>query len=216
MPDAPPPPGRSIGVIALGQVPVDAFAALKPFFDSVELMELDVPPRDRLLTHRGLIHHAIDASSAPWLLILRSRETIDADLAKEIDRAAVEIPRAWGYRIRTQPLYAGEPLCIDDAASGEIRLINRRHARFDKEGKEEEMRVHGTVVRLDAPLRAITFASTDEHKAWLAANGVPHSLLRRVLVFAHDALVTGAWFRSRATLRYLWLEAGFDRGRARG
>jgi hypothetical protein len=206
-----PPPDRSLGVIAIGAVAIDAFATLEPLFGSVELLEIDVPPCDPLLLHRALIHQAVDASSARWFLILRERESVDAALASELARAAVDAPRAWGYRLRTQPLYAGEPLLIGDDG-GEIRLFHRRHGRFDKDGKEPEMRVQGTVVRLEQPLRAVTFASAGEHRAWLAAHCIPHSLVRRLLIFAHGAIVTGAWFRSRATLQYLWIEAGYDRG----
>lgn len=208
MPD--PQPDRSLGVIAFGNVGIESFATLEPLFGTVELLELDVPPRDPLLAHRALIHDAVDASGAKWFLILRERETVDAALAAEIDRAVSDTPRAWGYRVRTQPTYAGKPLLLG-GGGGEIRLFHRRHGRFDKEGKEPEMRVQGTVVRLEQSLHAVTYASPTEHRAWLARHGVPHSLLRRLLLFAHDAIVTGAWRRSRATLRYLWIEAGYDR-----
>jgi hypothetical protein len=49
----------------------------------------------------------------------------------------------------------------------------------------------------------------DEHRQYLEKNAVPHSLLRRVLLFAHDAVVTRA--ADANTLRYLWIESGFDK-----
>ena len=48
----------------------------------------------------------------------------------------------------------------------------------------------------------------DEHRQYLEKNAVPHSTLRRALLFAHDVVVTRA--RDANTLRYLWIEAGFD------
>jgi hypothetical protein len=60
------------------------------------------------------------------------------------------------------------------------------------------------------PLRSVSFDSVEEHRAYLEKNAVPHSMLRRLLLFAHDAAVTRA--RDANTLRYLWLEAGFDSG----
>jgi hypothetical protein len=67
--------------------------------------------------------------------------------------------------------------------------------------------VEGEVGRIAAPLRAASFASTDDHLAQLRAHGVARASASRVLVFVRDALATGA--RDRNTLRYLWLEAGF-------
>ena len=67
----------------------------------------------------------------------------------------------------------------------------------------------------------MSFASVEEHREYLAKNAVPHSLLRRLLLFAqprwHDpgemvkiAIVTRA--HDANTLRYLWIEAGYDQG----
>jgi hypothetical protein len=54
----------------------------------------------------------------------------------------------------------------------------------------------------------VTFATAEEHRAHLAAKAAPHSWLRRVLLFTSYALSTRA--RDRNTLRYLWVEAGYD------
>ena len=72
------------------------------------------------------------------------------------------------------------------------------------------MGVQGTVVRLNGALTAVTFASAGEHRHYLAKTAVPHSALRRTLIFARNALLTGA--RDPNTLRYLWIEAAFDHG----
>jgi hypothetical protein len=54
----------------------------------------------------------------------------------------------------------------------------------------------------------VTFATAEEHRAHLAAKAAPHSTLRRVLLFLSYAVTTKA--RDANTLRYLWIEAGFD------
>ena len=110
----------------------------------------------------------------------------------------------WGFRIRTVPLYAGKPLRIESQA-GDLRLFHRRH--FLRRG---EMGVQGTVVRLNGALTALTFASANEHRDYLARTLVPHSSLRRMLIFARNVLLTRA--RDANTIRYLWIEAGFDHG----
>jgi hypothetical protein len=56
----------------------------------------------------------------------------------------------------------------------------------------------------------MSFDSVTAHREYLEKSGVPHSLLRRLLLFAHHAIVTRA--RDANTLRYLWIEAGYDHG----
>ncbi|HVR38579.1 MAG TPA: hypothetical protein VMU84_05750, partial [Thermoanaerobaculia bacterium] len=72
----------------------------------------------------------------------------------------------------------------------------------------EEVTVQGTVIRLAAALRSMTFASAEEHATYLAKNAAPHSWLRRALLFAR--YVAGTRARDANTLRYLWIEAGYD------
>jgi hypothetical protein len=79
--------------------------------------------------------------------------------------------------------------------------------RFANKGEWTEMQIQGTVVRLENVLRSVTFESVDAHRAYLEKTGVPHSGLRRVLLFLRDARTM-----DRNTLRYIWTEAGFDRG----
>jgi hypothetical protein len=193
---------QQLSVVTLGHVHVDDLTALTPHFLKVEQLVLDVAPRDELVQHRAELNRAIDAASGDWILIVRERETVDDALAREI-AAATTAGKARGFRIRSIPYYAGKPLQI--GASSELRLLHRRYyLRFAK-----EMQVQGTVVRLEEPLRSQSFASAEEHRAYLEKNAVPHSWLRRALLFAHDAVVTRA--RDANTLRYLWIESGFDK-----
>jgi len=193
---------QQLSVVTLGHVHVDDLTALTPHFQKVEQLVLDIAPRDELPKHRAELNRAIDAASGDWILIVRERETVDDALAREI-AAATQAGKARGFRIRSIPFYAGQPLRIGESA--ELRLFHRRYyMRF-----AAEMQVQGTVVRLEQPLRSQSFASVEEHRQYLEKNAVPHSLLRRVLLFAHDAAVTRA--RDGNTLRYLWIESGFDK-----
>jgi hypothetical protein len=197
-------PAAHLSVVTFGHVHVDDLTALTPHFRKVEQLVLDIAPRDELIAHRAELNRAIDAAGGDWILIVREREAVDGALAAEI-AAATQAGKAHGFRIRSIPFYGGKPLRI--GAANELRLFHRRHyLRYAK-----EMQVQGTVVRLEQPLRSQSFASVEEHRAYLEKNAVPHSLLRRVLLFAHDAVVTRA--RDANTLRYLWIEAGFDHPR---
>lgn len=192
-----------LAVITLGHVHTDDLLPLTKHFEHLEQLVLDVAPRDPLVQHRAELNRAVDAASTDWLLVVREREIVDDALAQEVLQAATAA-KAWGFRIRSIPFYAGQPLRIggDD---GELRLFHRRH--FIRRG---EMAVQGTVIRLEQPLRSITFESADAHRDYLAKNGVPHSALRRVLLFLHHVVTTRTLDRN--TLRYLWIEAGFDHG----
>jgi hypothetical protein len=144
------------------------------------------------------LNRAIDAASSDWVLVLREREFVDAALAEEIARVMAAAD-AWGFRIRVVPMYAGKPLRVGGDA-GELRLFHRRHLI-----RRGDFAVQGTVIRLQHPLMARTFDSAEEHRAYLEKSGVPHSSLRRALLFLRNARTF-----DRNTLRYLWIEAGFD------
>ncbi len=189
-----------LSLIAVGHLPAEAVAPLLARFERIEVLELDVPPRDDLAVHRAELNRAVDAAENDWIVIVRERESVDEALAAEIAEA-VGAAKAWGFRIQSIPYYAGKPLRIG-RAEGELRLMQRRHVL-----RRGELAVQGTVVRLAHPFRSITFASADEHRAHLAERGKPRSFLGRALLFVRYVLGTRA--RDANTLRYLWVEAGF-------
>jgi hypothetical protein len=206
-------PGLSI--IAFGHVHAEDVMALSEQFVPIEILALDVPPRDPIARHRAEFHRAVDAAANDWLLIVREREKVDAPLAQEIGEAA-NGGKARGFRIRAVPQYAGKPLRIGSvggvADAGEVRLFHRRNfLRFANKGEWSEVTVQGSVIRLHQTLRSVSFATPEEHGQYLAKNGVPHSALRRLLIFAHHVVLTRA--RDRNTWRYLWIEAGYDHER---
>jgi hypothetical protein len=193
-----------LGVITLGHVHAEELSALTPYLQHLEQLVLDVPFDDPLSKHRAELNRAVDAASDDWLLIVREREVVDDEIAKEITDA-MRAQTAWGFRIRSVPMYAGKPLRVG-MNDGELRLFHRRHLL-----RRGELGVQGTVIRLNHVLRSMSFDSVDVHREYLAKNGVPHSLLRRLLLFVHHVVVTRA--RDANTLRYLWIEAGYDHGR---
>ena len=196
-----------LSVIALGDVHAEDLAALTTRFEHIEQLVLDIPPRDALAKHRAEFNRAVDAATADWVLVMRERETIDDALAQEIVDAA-KADKARGFRIRSTPFYAGLPLRVTHG-EGEVRLFHRRnYLRYANKGEWDEITVQGPVVRLANALRSVTFQTAEEHRAHLASKAAPHSTLRRVLLFVSYAIATKA--RDKNTLRYLWIEAGYD------
>lgn len=190
----------TLSVIALGHVHTEAIEPLTSHLTRLEQVVTNLPPQASLVASRAEINRAIDAAANDWILILREREIVDAPLAEEIARS-LGAADAWGFRIRVAPIYAGKPLRLGSHA-GELRLFHRRHLL-----RRGDLAVQGTVIRLGHPLQALTFDSYQQHRSYLEKHGVPHSSLRRALLFLRNARTLDA-----NTLRYLWIEAGFDSG----
>ena len=196
-----------LSIVTLGDVHAEHLAPLSERFERLEQLVLDVNPRDPLARHRAEFNRAVDAASHDWILIVRERERIDEPLASEIASAANDA-RAWGFRIRVVPSYAGRPLRLGDG-DGEVRLFHKRHyLRFANKGEWEDVNVQGTIVRLSSELRTVTFESVAEHRAYREKTSRRHSMVRQVVLFVRNAIGTGTVDRN--TLRYLWVEAGFE------
>jgi len=192
----------TLSIVTLGHVHAEDLTALTPHFAKVEQLVLDIPPRNDLAQHRAELNRAVDAASGDWVLIVREREIVDEALANEI-ASAIPVGAARGFRIRALAIYSGKALRLGADDGGELRLFHRRY--FLRRG---EIGVQGTVMRLKNILRAMSFDSPVAHRDQLAKSGVPHSGLRHVLLFIRYAL--GARTFDTNTLRYLWIEAGFD------
>jgi hypothetical protein len=190
-----------LGVITLGHVHAEELEPLTKHFEHLEQLVLDIAPRASLEEHRAELNRAVDAATDDWLLILREREVVDEPLAIEIAEA-MQASKAWGFRIRSIPIYAGKPLRLG-GEEGELRLFHRRHLL-----RRGDVAVQGTVVRLKNVLRSVSFDSSAAHREQLSKTGVPHSGLRHVLLFIRYAL--GAKTLDANTLRYLWIEAAYD------
>ena len=190
---------NELSIVTLGHIHTEAIESLTPHCSRIEQLVTELPPRIAFVDKRAELNRAIDAASADWILVMREREFVDAGLAEEIARVMAAAD-AWGFRIRVSPMYAGKPLRLGGDA-GELRLFHRRHLI-----RRGDFAVQGTVIRLQHPLTARTFDSADEHRAYLEKSGVPHSSLRRALLFLRNARTF-----DRNTLRYLWIEASFDK-----
>lgn len=196
-----------LSIITLGDVHTEHLAPLSERFDRLEQLVLDINPRDALSRHRPEFHRALDASSADWILVVREREMVDDALAAEIGASASEA-KAWGFRMRVVPFYAGKPLHLHDKSGGEVRLFHKRHyLRFSNRGEWEEVAVQGTIIRMESALRMLTFDSVEQHRTYLEKTAARRSALKRLLVFVRDAAGTATLDRN--TLRYIWTEAGF-------
>lgn len=195
-----------LSVVALGDVHAEDIAALTPHFVRIEQLVLDIAPRDPLSKHRAELNRAIDAATADWVLVLRERELVDEEAAREI--AAATSAAARGFRMRAVPFYDGRPLRIG-TPQWEMRLFHRRYyMRYANKGEWQDITVQGSVVRLERELRSVTFRTAAEHRQWLVANAAPHSAVRRVLLFVRHVLSVRTLDGN--TLRYLWNEAAFD------
>ena len=188
----------TLSVVALGDVRSDAFAPLTLHFSKLEHVVTNLRARADFAAERAELNHAVDAAGHDWVLILRERERVDGSLAEEI-ASAINSGEAWGFRIRVRVMYAGSPLRLGEGA-GELRLFHRRHLL-----RRGELAVQGTVIRLRHSLTRQSFESHAEHRSYLQERGVPHSMLRRTLLFLRNARTL-----DRNTLRYIWIEAGFD------
>ncbi len=201
----------SISVIAIGPVLADATAELVRRFSTIEQIDLDLPRDAALAATAAELNRAMDGAACDWLLILRSHERVVHELADEIGACIGPNPRAWAYRIRSETIYCGSPLALGDAGEGEIRLLHRRHARFNREAPGG-MKAQGTVIRINQPLVSVTFSSVEEHSAWLAERGRQRSTSARIARFLGSAFASGILRIRTNEARYLWTDAGWERG----
>jgi len=192
-----------LSIVTLGHVHEQDITALTAHFTRIEQLVLDINPRQPLAKHRAELNRAIDAGTNDWLLIMREPEIVDEALAAEII-ASISASKAWGFRIRTLPIYAGKPLRLR-LDEGEIRLFHKRHYLRHA----EDTSIQGTVVRLQNTFRALTFESAAAHREYLVRTAIPRSILRRTVFFLRDAIAMRT--ADGNTLRYIWTEAGFAR-----
>lgn len=202
-------PRPSLSIITLGHVHTEDLGALTPHFGALEQLVLDVPPRDPVAAHRAEFNRAVDAASHDWVAIVRERESVDDALASEMARA-IAGGSARGFRIRSEVIYRGKPLRIG-SSEGDVRMFHRRYyLRYAGKGEWTRLAIQGTVVRLESALQSTSFATAKEHAQQLGREGVANPFVLRILRFA--AYAVGTRTADANTLRYLWVEAGYDRG----
>jgi hypothetical protein len=205
--------GVALTVVLAGAGSREGAGALEASFPSVEYLFAD----DAATAEQRLrsINLAVDSAAGDWILLLRPGETVTPALAQEIALHIVERRTSWACRIRVRHLYAGRPLPLERDREGEVRLYHRRHARF-RWREREEIVLQGPVLRLTSPLVAILYESVDDHRASLAAGGMPRSCARRVGVFLALVKLHPAAILSASASVFLWNEAAFDFGGRKG
>lgn len=200
-----------LSIFALGHVTGDDVAALPERFAATELLAIDLPADADLSESQSLLRTSVNSARHDWIFLVRGGEVVGGDLAEEMKGALAAPPRAWGFRLRVTPTYGGDPLLLPVRHGGEIRLFHRRHVRFDVRNRTGEMNVEGAVVRLQHALTMEAFPSAEAHRAWLEPRAKRRPALGRIALFVRNAIVSGALWRSPATLRFLWIEAGWNR-----
>jgi hypothetical protein len=196
-------------MLTLGQCDPSDWRQLEERFRLDHIAGHEADPAAGLDENAAVINDAIDRASA-WLLILRPGEHVSPELTEEIARIVVDPPSVSACRIVVMELSGGRPLWRRNRREGgEIRLLHTKRGRFVKKEGRWVMQIRGTVVRAGKELTRVVWSSEEEHRRHLEAVGVPHSTLRRVLVFA------GALWRERRRLtrtavRAIWLDAGWD------
>lgn len=200
-------------VISVGNLGRAAIDALRDHF-ALSLVEIDRGSSQELFRWSDFadpINREIDEASG-WVLLLREGEVVTPSLAVEIERIAVDKPVAWAFRLESLLHYCGRPLYRRQRKEGgEIRLFHGRKCRFLPRGSTKVLQSRGTVVRIAVPLERDLHDSRESHLRALEAEGVPHSPLRRFLVFL-SRLWRDRWRLTGPSVRFHWREAGWDRG----
>lgn len=137
----------------------------------------------------GAVSPAVAANESVWVLYIRAGEMLPRALAREISRAVSTNPRAFAYRIRRRLFDRTVPLLVEDPLDrdGEIRLMHRRRARFQPDGR---LTLQGTVVRLGEELHVEVRESGLVEVAGKRRGAVLRILLRRPWLILHPPTLT--------------------------
>ena len=141
-------------LVCAGPHPFSERAAAILREEGIDAHPLPVPPVDPFLPVEALasaVGPMLQSQDSEWVLYLRAGELIPRALAREIAKAVPSEPRAFAYRIRRRLFDRTVPLLVHDPIEreGEIRLLHRRRARFQRDGR---LTLQGTVIRLIEPL----------------------------------------------------------------
>jgi hypothetical protein len=200
---------RDITVILFGELGSADISGLQAQAET-EVIAAPLPPDAPLIESRAIVNPIVDEARADWILLLRGGEVVTPALAAEIIAATAEPSRAWGYRLPREALYCGVPLPSRSDRVGEIRLFHRRHARLVENPGSRELKVQGSVIRLEGSLRAVLYDSVAAHRKALAESGRRRKgAFARIALFLRCALRDNSIF-SAAALRYAWQESAYE------
>jgi hypothetical protein len=185
-------------LLLLGEVPDTALQPLGKAGVDASIVPTPAPASLTLATSGRELNRFIDDATSDWVMVVRSHEAVESELAVEIVEA-IRSDRAWGYRLSVDDYYCGALLARGRSA-GEIRLFPGAR----------EMLVQGTVVRLRNSLRRENFATRAEHAAFLSARFPRHSFLGRGVGFVSSIFRRGAIFRGWTAIGHAWVESAFN------
>ena len=159
-------------------------------------------------------NHAATLASHDWILSLDADERVTPQLAEEIRSLLATKPAAAGYRVPRVSFYFGRWMRTTDMYPDyQLRLYDRRRARWDGRYVHESVRADGAVDYLKSDLQHYPYRDLSEHLirmdryTTLAAQQM-HEQGRR-------ATVMGLLIHPRlAFLRNYILKGGFRDGKA--
>jgi glycosyltransferase involved in cell wall biosynthesis len=159
-------------------------------------------------------NHAASLARNNWILSLDADERVPPALAEEIRLLQATEPAAHGYRMPRVSFYFGRWIRTTDMyPDHQLRLYDRRHARFDGKYVHESVRADGAVGRLRNELEHHPYRDLSEHLirmdryTTLAARQM-HEQGRRATVFGLLVHPRLAFFRNYV------LKGGFRDGKA--
>ena len=157
---------------------------------------------------------AVDAAAHDWVLALDADERITPALREEIQALRVQ-GFAWaGYRIPRAAFYLGRWIKATDWwPDPQVRLFDRRRARWEGELVHESVRVRGPMGRLRAEMAHYPYRNVSDHLRKIDSYTTlwaqqMHAAGRRARTI--DLLFAPNW----AFFRNYFLKRGFRLGRA--
>jgi glycosyltransferase involved in cell wall biosynthesis len=157
---------------------------------------------------------AVDAARHDWVLALDADERITASLRDEIQALRCSGFGAAGYRIPRAAFYLGRWIKATDWwPDPQVRLFDRRRARWEGQLVHESVRVRGPLGRLHAEMAHYPYKSVSDHLGKIDRYTTlwarqMHAAGRRVRTI--DLLFAPNW----AFFRNFFLKRGFLLGRA--
>jgi len=109
-------------------------------------------------------NHAASLASHDWILSLDADERVTPELASEIQRLLGSNPPSHGYRIPRVSFYFGRWMRTTDMYPDyQLRLYDRRHARWTGKYVHESVKVDGRVGYLRHELAHYPYRNLSEH-----------------------------------------------------
>ena len=110
--------------------------------------------------------HATGLATHDWVLSLDADERISPELATEIQILLRQTPRHRGYRVPRTTWYLGRWIRTTDwYPDYQLRLYDRRVARWSTDPVHESVRVEGPVGRLQHEIRHLAYQDLSSHLA---------------------------------------------------